>query len=70
MLPPVLPPQAAHELSKEMARLSTKKEHELRARGYATADEPHRSLLARLAYWWLSERPAPIDPAEQLPASK
>lgn len=69
MLPPVLPPQSAHDLSKEMARLSARKERELRARGYAM-DAPRRSLLVRFAHWWLSERPAPAEPAEQLPASK
>lgn len=62
MLPPVLPPQSAHALSREMARLSATKERELQAQGYAMADEPRRSLLARLARWWFSERPAPADP--------
>lgn len=71
MLPPVLPPQSAHDLSREMARLSAKKEREQQARGYAMVDEPRRSLLARFAHWWLSERPAPADPVgEQVPAPK
>ena len=68
MLPPVLPLQSAHDLSKEMARLSAKKERELQAKGYAMEGESHRSLLARLAHWWLSERPAPAEPGKQVPA--